>query len=95
MRGLSAPQNGKYLNFKNILNFMYVGVVLPVFVYVYHGHSWCPLRPEKGFRSLETRIADSWELPCGCWELNSGPLEEIPVFLTAEPLLRCMYLNFY
>ena len=25
------------------------------------------------------------ELPCGCWELNSGPLEEQPVHLTAEP----------
>ena len=26
------------------------------------------------------------ESPCGCWELNSGPLGEQPVLLTAEPL---------
>jgi hypothetical protein len=25
------------------------------------------------------------EPPCGCWELNSGPLEEPLVLLTAEP----------
>jgi len=25
--------------------------------------------------------------PCGCWELNSGPLEEQPVLLTTEPSL--------
>jgi hypothetical protein len=28
------------------------------------------------------------ELPCGCWELNSGPLEEQSVLLTAEPSLH-------
>jgi len=26
--------------------------------------------------------------PCGCWELNSGPLEEQLVFLTTEPSLQ-------
>ena len=30
-------------------------------------------------------ILDGYKLPCGCWELNSGPLEEQPVPLTAEP----------
>jgi hypothetical protein len=25
------------------------------------------------------------EPPCGCWEMNSGPLEEQTVLLTAEP----------
>jgi hypothetical protein len=29
-------------------------------------------------------ITDVCELPCGCWELNSGPLEEHSVFLTAD-----------
>ncbi|KAL6093972.1 hypothetical protein STEG23_020638 [Scotinomys teguina] len=33
-------------------------------------------------------IKDGYEPPCGCWELNSGPLEEHPVFLTAEPSLQ-------
>jgi len=39
-------------------------------------------------------ITDGCEPPCGCWELNSGPLEEQSVLLTAEPSLQlfCMVL---
>ena len=33
-------------------------------------------------------IADGCEPPCGCWKLNSGPLEEQSVPLTAEPSLQ-------
>jgi hypothetical protein len=33
-------------------------------------------------------IADGCEPPCSCWKLNSGPLEEQPVLLTAEPSLQ-------
>jgi hypothetical protein len=29
-------------------------------------------------------ITDGCEAPCGCWELNSGPLEEQPMLLTSE-----------
>ena len=32
-------------------------------------------------------ITDGCESPCGCWELNSGPLEEQSVLLTAESSL--------
>jgi hypothetical protein len=32
-------------------------------------------------------VTDGCEPPCGCWDLNSGPLEEQPVLLTAEPSL--------
>lgn len=28
---------------------------------------------------------DGCELPCGCWELNSRPLEEQTVLITAGP----------
>jgi hypothetical protein len=28
-------------------------------------------------------ITDGFKPPCGCWELNSGPLEEQSVLLTA------------
>ena len=28
------------------------------------------------------------EPPCGCWELNSGSLEEQTVLLTSEPSLQ-------
>ena len=33
-------------------------------------------------------ITDGCEPPCVCWELNSGPLEEQSVLLTAEPSLQ-------
>ena len=33
-------------------------------------------------------ITDGCEPPCGCWELNSGSLEEQSVLLTAEPSLQ-------
>jgi hypothetical protein len=32
-------------------------------------------------------VIDDCEPACGCWELSSGPLEEQPVLLTAEPSL--------
>jgi hypothetical protein len=35
---------------------------------------------EKGIRS--PGITDRYELPCQCWELNPGPLEEQQVLLT-------------
>ena len=33
-------------------------------------------------------IADGCEPPCGCRELNSGPLEEQAMLLTTEPSLQ-------
>jgi hypothetical protein len=33
-------------------------------------------------------VTDGCEPPCGCWELDSGPLEEQSVLLTAEPSLQ-------
>jgi hypothetical protein len=33
-------------------------------------------------------ITDGFEPPCGCWESNSGPLEELSVLLTTEPSLQ-------
>lgn len=37
-----------------------------------------------------TGVTGSYELPCGCWDLNSsGPLEEKPVMLlVAEPSVQ-------
>jgi hypothetical protein len=40
--------------------------------------------PEEGIKSL----LDGHEPPCGCWELNLGPLKEQTVLLTAEPSLQ-------
>jgi len=33
-------------------------------------------------------ITDGCETPCGCWELNSGPLEGQSVLLTTESSLQ-------
>ena len=33
-------------------------------------------------------ITEGCEPPCGCWELNSGPMEDQSVFLTTEPSLQ-------
>jgi hypothetical protein len=33
------------------------------------------------------------EPPCGCWELNSGPLEEQLVLLTTKPSLQPLSLT--
>jgi hypothetical protein len=38
--------------------------------------------------TCQNPITDGCEPPCGCQELNSGPLEEQPVPLTAEPTLH-------
>ena len=40
-------------------------------------------------------IVDGCEPPCGCWELNSGPLEEQPVLLTTEPSPQPRELSIY
>jgi hypothetical protein len=40
-------------------------------------------------------ITDGCEPPCGCWELNSGPLEEQPVLLTSEPSLQHPQVSFF
>ena len=34
------------------------------------------VRPDEGIRSPRTRVRDSFELPCECWELNLVPLQE-------------------
>jgi hypothetical protein len=39
-------------------------------------------------------IADGCEPPCGCWELNSVPLEEQSGLLTTEPSLQPHSLPF-
>jgi hypothetical protein len=36
-------------------------------------------------RGHQIFVMDGCEPPCGCWDLNSGPLEEQSVLLTAEP----------
>ena len=52
--------------------------------YVYNILSVCMPAGQKRAPDL----IDGCEPPCGCWELNSGPLEEQAVLLTTEPSLQ-------
>jgi hypothetical protein len=40
--------------------------------------------PREGIIGSYYSITGGCQPPCGCWELNSGPLEEQSVLLTAE-----------
>jgi hypothetical protein len=57
--------------------------LLYLFFFIYFIHP-TPLLRAIGFVCLFL-ITDGCEPPCSCWELNSGPLEEQSVLLTAEP----------
>jgi hypothetical protein len=45
-------------------------------------------------KKVSDLIMDGCEPPCGCWDLNSGPLEEQSVRLTAEPSLQPLHNGF-
>ena len=66
---------------------MYMSV-LPACISVYHACVWCLQRPEEEIRSPGIGVTDNCKPPCGCRELNSGPLEEQAMLLIAEPSLQ-------
>ena len=39
-------------------------------------------------------VTDSGEMPCGCWKLNLGPLEEQSVLIITESFLQPIWLSF-
>jgi hypothetical protein len=43
---------------------------------------------QEGIRSPGTGFTECCETLCGYWELNPGPLQKQPVFLTTEPSLQ-------
>lgn len=43
---------------------------------------------------LEVTVTDAGELPCGCWEPNSGALQEQHVLMTTDPCLGPHQLGF-
>lgn len=60
---------------------------------VLHVYSACRSLRE-GIGSSETGITDGHEPPRACWELNSGPVEEQPEFITVESLLQSFSVYF-
>ena len=55
--------------------------------FIYYVYSILPPCMLAGQRAPDIIIVGC-EPPCGCWEFNSGPLEEQPVRLTSEPSLQ-------
>jgi len=71
-------------------NLEFVLLVFCLFVlrFIYYVYSVPPACMPAGQKRAPDLITDGCEPPCGCWELNSGPLEEQPVLLTTEPSLQ-------
>jgi hypothetical protein len=57
------------------------------FIYLFHVCEYCSCLQTHRNRASDP-ITDGCELPYGCWELNSGPLEEQSALLTTEPSLQ-------
>lgn len=58
-----------------------------------------PTEAREDIRSLESGVIASWELPCGCWKPNLGPLEEHRMLFTSGPSLQtlreaCEWISF-
>lgn len=58
--------------------------ILPISVSVHHVFMESP----------RSGVVASYELPCGCWGLNPGPLEEETVLLTTGPSLQSLLYFF-
>ena len=67
-----------------VRSFLFVSKLL--FIYFMYVNILLCLQTHQ--KRVSDPITDGWEPPCGCWELNSGPLEEQPMLLTAEPSLQ-------
>ena len=79
--GVKTPHSNRLLsNFKEL------------FIYCMHMNPRL-LSSDKPKRALDP-ITDGCEPPRSCWELNSEPLEEQPVLLSAEPSLWPLGLLF-
>lgn len=52
-------------------------------------------KPKEGLRFSKTGVAESCEQPCGCWELNPGPLQEQAAFSRVELLLSSPRIHIF
>lgn len=53
--------------------------VLPECLPMYHIHTWCSQRPDKGVIFPSPGITDTCRLTCGFWKPHLSPLNEQPV----------------
>ena len=59
-----------------------------IYLFIYYVYNILPVYMPAGQKRAPDPITDGCELPCGCWELNPGPLEEQAMLLTSEPSLQ-------
>jgi hypothetical protein len=91
--GLSPLSSIEHLaclgEFRSQLFFVFVFVFKDLFTYLFYVRVQyrAAFRHTRRGRTSDS-ITDGCEPPCGCWELNSGPLEEQSVLLTTEPSLQ-------
>lgn len=71
-----------------ILKFYLFLVYVSCHTYISITCAWCPRMPEERIRNPEIGVADSYELPCGCWESKMGPLKKQPALLITLPFLQ-------
>jgi hypothetical protein len=65
---------------------LWSGFFFKDFIYSTHVSTLSCLQTHQ--KRASDHITDGCESPWGCWELNSGPLEEQSVSLTAEPSVQ-------
>ena len=74
--------------------FVFFVVVFNFFRFVFYLSEYAAVIFRHTRRDQSDLITDGCEPPCGCWQLNSGRLEEQSVLLTAEPSLQPLLLFF-
>lgn len=85
----SLVLDGVYISLPLTELFLWVRVVFVVVVVVVVVMCMCAKVPEEAIRKIQipwSWTSGNWSIP-GCWELNSGTLEEQQVFSITEPFL--------
>ena len=59
---------------------------LPACMSVYHVYPQCPQMSEENLGFPGIIVMCGGEQPCGCWELNLGPLPEQKLLLMTETI---------
>lgn len=93
----SAPDDKKYIllikTTKQMTLVVFKNIIL-FYMFRYFGYMYictpgvCLVSTAMPKEASDSLKLDGYKLPCGCWELHSGPLEEQPGQLTTEPSLQ-------
>ena len=80
------------ISFFYFLKYYFIRVsVLPASMSSHYVQVWCLRGPDESTGSPGTGVTDHCEPPCGCRELNLGPLEEQPLLLTTTLFLQVLF----